>query len=161
MNTKSRRSYALPKETSATNLRNFRTFLLMQQFAAAEIGARIAEARKLAGAMTQEELAEALNVSTRSVQDYEAGKTIPWKHFHRLEQIFKRQLEWFLHGDQEVEPATAGEASTASLLRRLEALEAQVAALPPATMVQEGFVSLERAIDEIADRLSPPGAQEA
>lgn len=73
----------------------------MQQFAGQEIGARIAQARHEAGGMTQEELAEALNVSKRSVQDYEAGVTIPWKHFQRLEQIFKRPIDWFLHGGEE------------------------------------------------------------
>lgn len=49
--------------------------------------------------MTQPELAELLNVSHRSLQDYEAGGRIPWKHFARLEQIFQKDLEWFLHGE--------------------------------------------------------------
>lgn len=74
----------------------------MQQFAAQEIGARIARCRLEGGGMTQEELAGALNVSKRSVQDYEAGVTIPWKLFARLEQIFPgRTLDWFLHGGAE------------------------------------------------------------
>ena len=97
---KSRHRYPSAQEVSATNLRNFRTFLLMRQFAAREIGARIAQCRREAGGMTQEDLAEALNVSKRSVQDYEAGVTIPWKYFQRLEQIFGRPLDWFLHGTE-------------------------------------------------------------
>ena len=48
--------------------------------------------------MTQEQLAELLNISTRSLQDYEAGVTVPWRHLQTLETIFRRPLGWFLHG---------------------------------------------------------------
>lgn len=89
----------MAKKRSATNGQSFRTFLLMQQFAASEIGERIAQARRENDAMTQEQLAELLDVSTRAVQNYEAGITIPWKHFSRLEHIFKKDLTWFLHGE--------------------------------------------------------------
>ena len=49
--------------------------------------------------MTQAQLADLLNVSARSVQDYEHGVTVPWRYFDRLEQIFGKSLAWFLHGD--------------------------------------------------------------
>ena len=78
----------MAKRSAATKDRTLRTFLLMQQFAAQEIGARIAQARRECGGMTQEQLAELLNISTRSVQDYEAGITIPWKHFQQMTDIF-------------------------------------------------------------------------
>jgi transcriptional regulator with XRE-family HTH domain len=107
-------------KTVATDGRSFRTFLLMQQFAAREIGERIAQARREHGAMTQEQLAELLDVSTRAVQDYEGGRRIPWKHFKRLEQIFQRSLEWFLHGETEEEPA---------LLERLESVDERLAVI--------------------------------
>lgn len=107
----------MAQKPSATKLRSFRSFVLMQQFAAAEIGARIAQARKEADAMTQDQLAELLNVSTRSVQEYERGATIPWKHFTRLEQIFDHDLRWFLHGEQNPAPA---ELDLESLVGRLE-----------------------------------------
>lgn len=97
------RSISATQDPSATNLRSFRTFLLMREFAAREIGERIALARREAGGMTQEQLGELLNVSTRSVQDYEAGGTIPWRHFQRLEQILKKSTPWFLYGDDSVE----------------------------------------------------------
>jgi len=51
--------------------------------------------------MTQDELADLLGVTTRSVQGYEAGDVVPWKHFQRLEDVFQRPLQWFLHGDSE------------------------------------------------------------
>lgn len=115
----------MTKLSAATNLRTFRTFLLMQQFAAAEIGARIAQARKEAGGMTQEELADLLNVSKRSVQDYEAGVTIPWRHFQRLETIFpNRSMAWFLHGDAAAEaPSPATDVVMAEIAERLVHVE--------------------------------------
>jgi predicted transcriptional regulator len=99
---------------------------------AKEIGRRIALARKEAGAMTQTQLAGLLNVSARSVQDYEHGITVPWRHFERLEQIFPgKSLAWFLHGEAEP-PARVDEYRDMTLrhhdelLRRLDDLrEAQ------------------------------------
>lgn len=91
------------KKVSATDLRTFRTFLLMQQFAAHEIGGRIAQARLEAGRMTQEQLADLLGVTTRTVQTWEAGGSIPWKHLQRIEQIFGRSVSWFLRGEDESE----------------------------------------------------------
>ena len=60
---------------------------------------RIAQARKEAGGMNQDDLAALLDVSKRSVQAFEAGETIPWKYFQLLTQAFGRELEWFLHGE--------------------------------------------------------------
>lgn len=75
----------------------------MQQFEAQEIGARIALARKRAGGMTQETLADLIGVSTRSVQDYEAGVTIPWKYLLPIAKVTKVDVDWLIHGD-ETEP---------------------------------------------------------
>lgn len=124
--TKSSRSYAVPQKLAATNERSFRTFLLMQQFAAEDVGARIAQARNESG-MTQEELAEIAPFSKRSLQDYEAGTTIPYKHLRFLAKILKRPVDWFLHGDQEeqeiqsrvLEELAALRADLADLARRL------------------------------------------
>lgn len=132
----------MTQKASATKLREFRTFLLVQQFAQKEIGARIAQARKEQGAgMTQEQLAELLNVSSRSVQDYEAGLTIPWKHFQRLEEIFKTPMSWFLHGE---EPASK-ENELAALREELGVVRAML----------EEILELER---ERGQEGSPPAA---
>lgn len=79
MQTKSTRTRGRTKKGSATKARYFRTFLLMQQFAPDQIGARIAQARREADGMTQETLADALDLSVRQLQNIEAGATIPWK----------------------------------------------------------------------------------
>lgn len=94
------------KKGAATNARNFRNFLLMQQFAAQEIGVRIAQARREADGMTQETLGDLIGVSKRQVQNYEAGSTIPWKQMREIAKITGKEVDWFLHGDQvEREPA--------------------------------------------------------
>lgn len=139
---KSRRNPDTAQKLSATDLRSFRTFLVMRQFAAQEIGARIARARREAGGMTQPELAEALDVSTRSLQDYEAGTTIPWKHFQALSKIFDRPLEWFLHG-QEDAPLTvlSGNGHRGSPVDDLR------------DEMMQGFASVQDALSAVLDRL--------
>lgn len=88
------------RKAAATNARNFRTFLLVSQLEAQEIGARITQARKELG-MTQEEVAEVATFSKRSLQDYEAGVTIPYRHLREISGLLKRPVEWFLHGTPE------------------------------------------------------------
>lgn len=90
----------MTQRLAATNLRTLRTFLLMRQFAGAEIGARIQEARKVAG-LTQEQLADLLGLSKRSLQDYESGTTIPFKHLFAIGKVTQRPPDWFLHGDED------------------------------------------------------------
>jgi transcriptional regulator with XRE-family HTH domain len=120
-----KRSQDVAREPAATNLRTFRTFLLVREFATEEIGERIARARKQAGGMTQEQLADLLDVSKRSLQDYEAGKTIPWKYFQLLEKILKRPLEWFLYGEEGTATTALDADDLAAALDRLEAVEAR------------------------------------
>jgi transcriptional regulator with XRE-family HTH domain len=139
----------MTKQTSATEARYFRTFLLMQQFAAQEIGARIAQARREADGMTQETLADALDLSVRQLQNIEAGASIPWKHFSRLEAIFDRSLSWFLHGEDQPARATA-ERELADLAGRLGELEARVAAGFEANLAL--LRSLSAAVDRLEQR---------
>lgn len=71
----------------------------MQQFEAQEIAARIKRARLERG-LTQEALAEMASFSKRSLQDYEAGNTIPYHHFRELGRLLNKPPEWFLYGDE-------------------------------------------------------------
>jgi len=105
------------KKLSARDTRNLRTLLLLSVFAPEDIGARIAAARKEAG-LTQEELADLIRVSTRSLQGYEGGEVIPYRHMGRLAEVLKRPAGWLLHGDQDESDATNAE--------RLERIEAQL-----------------------------------
>lgn len=96
----------------------------MQQFEREAIGQRIAQARRESGGMTQPELADVLNVTVRQLQNYEAGETVPWKHFQTLERVFKRPLQWWLHGEEEPAP----DAGVVERLDRIEQLVLQVLA---------------------------------
>lgn len=111
-------SLCAAQKLAATNTRNLRTFLLMEQFAAREIGARIAQARKERG-MTQEEFAELTSFSKRSLQDYENGVTIPYRHLREISRLLSRPEEWFLYGDPDE--------GTTSIQSDITALRSEVA----------------------------------
>lgn len=98
MSTQVKRSVSATQKAAATKGRNFRSFLLVSQFEAQSIGARLAQARREAG-LTQEQVGDVATFSKRSLQDYEAGVTIPYKHLRELGSIYKREVAWFLHGD--------------------------------------------------------------
>lgn len=87
------------KKPSATDVRNLRTLLLLSVFEPEDIGARIAAARREAG-LTQEELAELAGVSTRSMQGYEAGAVVPYRHMGKLADVLQRPVAWLLHGEE-------------------------------------------------------------
>jgi transcriptional regulator with XRE-family HTH domain len=71
--------------------------------------------------MTQKTLAELLCVCKRSVQAYEAGATIPYRHLHRLADIFERPASWFLYGDGPAEDGSAVVDRDNEIIRRLDA----------------------------------------
>src|SRR5919198_2114497 len=85
------------------------------------VGRRIARARYEAGWMTQKTLAELLCVCKRSVQAYEAGTTIPYRHLHRLADIFERPASWFLYGEEPAEGEAAAADREEEIIKRLDA----------------------------------------
>src|SRR5712691_1094635 len=99
----------------------------------ASVGRRIAAARKSAG-YTQRELAPRLGVTVRSLQSYEAGDTIPYRHLHRLGELLDRPSRWFIDPttDAKVEPSLARtdlDHLAELLLEQLRLLQTQVAEL--------------------------------
>jgi transcriptional regulator with XRE-family HTH domain len=62
------------------------------------VGARITRARKESG-LTQAQLAATLGITTRSVQNYESGAIVPWRHLSHIETITRRRNGWLLRGD--------------------------------------------------------------
>jgi transcriptional regulator with XRE-family HTH domain len=95
---------------------------------AIEIGRRIAEARKEAGGMTQEELGELVGVSVRSIAAWELGDVIPYRHLKELEKATGASAAWFLHGAEstDVRDQQLDEISRKldEILRRLDGEEA-------------------------------------
>ena len=63
------------------------------------VGRRVAEARRRAG-LTQRELADGLGVTVRSVQLYESGSVIPYKHLRRIELLTQTRPGWILGEDK-------------------------------------------------------------
>jgi transcriptional regulator with XRE-family HTH domain len=63
-----------------------------------QTGVRIREARKEVG-LTQKALASALGVSVRSVQNYESGTIVPYRHLREIEAILRKPHGWLLDGD--------------------------------------------------------------
>lgn len=80
------------------------------------MGARIAAARREAG-LTQRELAKRLGVTPRSIQNYESGAIVPYKHLRRIEVLAHKRVGWILGG------AGGDDDMTATLRRLEEALE--------------------------------------
>jgi transcriptional regulator with XRE-family HTH domain len=62
------------------------------------IGSRILVARREAG-LTQRELAELLGITTRSVQNYESGAVMPWRHLARIETLTRKRRGWLTQDD--------------------------------------------------------------
>lgn len=62
------------------------------------VGARIARARREAG-YTQAELAQQLGITTRSIQNYESGAIIPYRHLARIELLTQKRRGWLLDED--------------------------------------------------------------
>lgn len=101
-------------QTAATTERKQRRFRggdyvasLMAEISAAEIGGRIKQARHEAG-LSQHELADALQLHYRTVQNWEsrANPTMPeWKRLEDIAGVLGVSKEWLLHGDAAGDPA--------------------------------------------------------
>lgn len=91
------------KKSSSQNARNLRRLLVeAMALEPQEIGARIKRARELAG-LRQEDLADIINVSNRTVQNLEAGDVKPYVHLGRIADALNVTQEWLLHGDPDTE----------------------------------------------------------
>ena len=90
---------------------------LMAELQKAEISARIRQSRLEAG-LTQPEMAELLDVTLRTYQNYE-GDRVPWDLMGRISDITGRSLRWLLHGEDDAEPSM-------QVMQRLAVLEAKI-----------------------------------
>jgi transcriptional regulator with XRE-family HTH domain len=65
-----------------------------------EIGSRIAQARR-GGGLTQRELADHLGVTVRTIQNYEAGVAVPYRHLRAIESLGHKRPGWILDGGED------------------------------------------------------------
>lgn len=63
-------------------------------------GRRVAAARNEAH-LSQRSLAAELGVSVRTVQNYEAGKFVPYRHLDTLSRVLGRSAAWLLYGRED------------------------------------------------------------
>lgn len=134
---------------AATNVRKVRTFRSgpyldklfgtggrVDAYLERQICARIKQARKASG-LTQEDMANLLNVTTRAYQNYERDRA-PFRRLSEIARLTGVDQEWLLRGDPppRIDPE--------DLLSRMEALEGKVAT---------GFEALEAAIEQLAAQL--------
>ena len=68
-----------------------------------EIGRRIIEARRELG-MSQQELADLVHVSVRSMQAYESGEVVPYRKLSDLASVLDKSAAWILHGNKASDP---------------------------------------------------------
>jgi transcriptional regulator with XRE-family HTH domain len=101
------------------------------------IGRRLAQARKEAG-LTQEQIADLVGVTPRSIQGYEAGKVVPYRHLKRLEEITGKPSSWFLRN--ETEPATLSAEFADRLVALVERVAAEAERLADAAARIEGLL---------------------
>lgn len=103
-----------------TTVDAFRTFLLVAQLDERGLRARIREARK-AARLTQQELADLLEVHKRTVENYERVRIPDFKTLVRIAAILEREVEWFLYGDAEQPDRGPGQEELSEKLQTIEA----------------------------------------
>lgn len=103
-------------EVWTTKRDEFAKFLLMRELDSAGIRQRIRQARKAIG-MTQQDLADVLQVHKRTIENYENVRVPPWKEFEALASALDVSVGWLLHGDEATEP------NAAAVVERLAVLE--------------------------------------
>lgn len=128
------RSQAARKKLSATDLRNLRTLLLLDVLEPREIGERIKQARERAG-LRQEDLADLIDMSTRQVQNYEAGESKPYSKLKAIAEATETTVGWLLQGDAAKEP---GEAEVVARLAAVESLLQDVLRRLPSAQDEPG-----------------------
>lgn len=122
------------------------------------VGARIAQARRESG-LTQRELAHELGVTTRSLQNYEAGAIVPWRHLRRIETVTHKRTGWLL--DDGSGPGNA--VSPHAISELLEAMEEHQALLrEQLRLLRENTTELtQRRAGRTHGSLAPPTADAA
>lgn len=63
------------------------------------IGQRLSDLRNAAG-WKREDVAEALTIHWRTVQNWERGLSIPWPYLTQLADLYNVSIRWILWGDE-------------------------------------------------------------
>ena len=107
---------------------------LLAELERAEISSRIKQARTEAG-LTQQELADLMQVHWRTIQTWEQDQRVPWDRLEDIGKATGRTRDWLLHGRDE-QPAPdqteliAAVSEVQRLLERLVALAEARSTMP-------------------------------
>ena len=106
------------------------------------VGARVNRLRREQG-LTQGQLAEQLGVTVRTIQNYESGRIVPYRHFRALEELGHVRRGWLLDGE-------SGAGIGADLLPLLDALNTEL--VRNQAVMLERLEDLRRTIRELRER---------
>lgn len=127
--------------TKQTDTRRFRggdyVARLMAELEEAAISERLQHARKQAG-LTQQQMADLLQVHKRSVEDYESklpDKPVPYDRINEWARLTKTTPEWLLHGDDR---AAATPAEIQELREQLADVRRQLGRIERLLLSQRG-----------------------
>jgi transcriptional regulator with XRE-family HTH domain len=125
--------------TWTTNGTDFANFLLVSQIDPEGIRRRLRQARHETG-LTQQEVADALEIHKRTIENYENSRVPEFRMLNRLADVLNVSVAWLLHGDA-MQPTEDVE------------LRSEIAAL------REAQQDLVRRFDELADLLRDARSQ--
>lgn len=134
----------------------FASFLLMRELDPAGIRQRIRQARKVIG-LTQQDLADLLQVHKRTIENYENVRVPPWDEINPLAAALGINVGWLLHGESATEPAEPTSAQLAALEVHLEQVATAVDRLTQGEA--EILAAIESARSQVLALLDPPPAR--
>jgi len=88
------------------------------------IGERLIAARKEHG-MSQQEVADLIHVSSRSMQAYESDDVIPYRYLRELSEVLEVPMGWILHGEDAPEETGELKPILLDILKELQKISAQ------------------------------------
>lgn len=95
-----------------------------EQMQAKTIGERLIAARKEQG-MSQQEVADLIHVSSRSMQAYESDDVVPYRYLRELAEVLEKPMGWILHGDDAPEETGDLKPILLDILKELQKISAQ------------------------------------
>jgi len=83
--------------------------------------------------MSQQEVADLIHVSSRSMQAYESDDVIPYRYLKELSEVLEKPMGWILHGEEAPEETGELKPILLDILKELQKISANVDGGKPAT----------------------------
>lgn len=89
------------------------------------LGERLIATRKEQG-MSQQEVADLIHVSSRSMQAYESDDVVPYRYLRELSEVLEKPMGWILHGDEAPEETGELKPILLDILKELQKISSSV-----------------------------------